>query len=416
MRLKSQIVVSAVAIAACLCLWVFFVPNAAATLAKLGPPGRALASVLPKKAVEPPVASAADGRAPAPAGAAPAGQGQGRGAGRNGPPIVVIQPVAIGTVNDQLNAIGSGEAIQSVVVTPQTSGIISEIRISSGQQVKKGQILARMNDEEQVIARDQAQVSVKSAEEKLQLYQNIKSAVSRMEVFDAQIVEENARLQLRNAELNLKRRDIVAPIDGIVGIVAVNVGDNVTTQTSVVSLDDRSEILVDFWVPQQFATALSVGHKVEASSVARQGELYQGTVEAIDNRIDQASRTIRVRAKIANGKDELRAGMSFAVSMRFDGEDFPAVNPLAVQWDSDGSFVWRMREKKVEKVRVRIIQRNPDAVLVQANLAKDESVIIEGLQRIRAGGEVRLASDFARDGGNAGANGAAAAAKPVVTQ
>jgi RND family efflux transporter MFP subunit len=414
MRLKSQIVVSIVAIAVCLCLWVFFVPNAGATLAKLGAPGRALAAVLPKKQTEPAVAAAGEGRTPTAGNAAPAGQN--RGAGRNGPPIVVTQPVVIGTVNDQLNAIGSGEAIQSVVVTPQTSGIISEIRIISGQQVKKGQILARMNDEEQVIARDQAQVSVKSAEEKLQLYQNIKSAVSRMEVFDAQIVEENAKLSLRNAELNLKRRDIVAPIDGIVGIVAVNVGDNVTTQTSVVSLDDRSQILVDFWVPQQFATALAVGHKVEASSVARQGELYQGTVEAIDNRIDPASRTVRVRAKIANGRDELRAGMSFAVSMRFDGEDFPAVNPLAVQWDSDGSFVWRMREKTVEKVRVRIIQRNPDTVLVQASLAKGEPVVIEGLQRVRAGGEVRLASEFARDGGNGAAAGAAAAAKPVVTQ
>ncbi|MDY6963878.1 MAG: efflux RND transporter periplasmic adaptor subunit, partial [Pseudomonadota bacterium] len=184
---------------------------------------------------------------------------------------------------------------------------------------------------------------------------------------------------------------IVAPIDGIVGIVAVNIGDNVTTTSNVVSIDNRSELLVDFWAPERFAVAVKPGMPVEASSVSRPGEVFNGTVEAVDNRVDPASRTIRIRAKIPNGDDALRAGMSFNVTMRFEGERFPAVDPLAVQWDSQGSFVWQVREDKSVKTRVRIIQRNPDLVLVEAELAEGDSVVTEGLQRVREGGTVRIA-------------------------
>lgn len=174
------------------------------------------------------------------------------------------------------------------------------------------------------------------------------------------------------------------------GIVAANVGDNVTTQSTIVSIDDRSEILVNFWAPERFATAIKVGMPVEATSISRPGETFTGEIEAVDNRVDEASRTIRIRAKFGNEKDELRAGMSFGVTMRFAGETYASVDPLAVQWDAEGSYVWRVTDNKSNKVRVQIVQRNPDAVLVKAELAEGEPVVIEGLQRVREGGAVRV--------------------------
>lgn len=174
------------------------------------------------------------------------------------------------------------------------------------------------------------------------------------------------------------------------GIVAANIGDNVTTQSTIVSIDDRSEILVNFWAPERFATAIKVGMPVEATSISRPGETFKGEIEAVDNRVDEASRTIRIRAKFGNEKDELRAGMSFGVTMRFAGETYASVDPLAVQWDAEGSYVWRVTDNKSNKVRVQIVQRNPDAVLVKAELAEGEPVVIEGLQRVREGGTVRV--------------------------
>ena len=69
------------------------------------------------------------------------------------------------------------------------------------------------------------------------------------------------------------------------------------------------------------------------------------------------------------------------------------VNPLAIQWSADGSFVWRVEDEKSQRVPVKIIQRNSDKVLVDAKLAKGDAVVIEGVQRLRDGGAVRLAGE-----------------------
>jgi RND family efflux transporter MFP subunit len=371
MRVWKQVGVSLAVVGAGLCLWGFYSPDARNVLASIG-----------------------IGKVPAPAvEVAAAGPSAGQNAGgnrRNGnATLVVTAPAKKGIVNDRLNAIGNGQAIQSVVVMPQVSGTLSEIRTAAGARVVKGQVLARLDDEEQVIERDKAQVALRSAIEKSSSYKNLKS-FSRLDVMDAHIAEEAAKLALSTAELNLKRRDIVAPIEGVAGIVAANVGDNVTTQSTIVSIDDRSEILVNFWAPERFATAIKVGMPVEATSISRPGETFTGEIEAVDNRVDEASRTIRIRAKFGNEKDELRAGMSFGVTMRFAGETYASVDPLAVQWDAEGSYVWRVTDNKSNKVRVQIVQRNPDAVLVKAELAEGEPVVIEGLQRVREGGAVRV--------------------------
>jgi RND family efflux transporter MFP subunit len=339
-------------------------------------------------------------------GGGASGQGEGaqggggrNGGGRNNAVLVVTQAVVQGVVNDRLNAIGTGDAIRSVAVTPQAMGTIREILIKSGDKVKQGQVLAKLDSEEQVIAKGQAEVALKSAIEKSNLYHNIKSSVARMDVFDAEIAEQGARLQLQAAELNLTRRNIVAPIDGIVGIVPVNVGDNVTTSTPIVTLDDRSEILVDYWVPERFANTVSVGQPVEVTSVARPGQAFSGEVQAVDNRIDAASRTLRIRAKIDNRADELRAGMSFNVSMKFAGDKYPAVDPVSVQWDSQGSFVWQVVDGKSHKVRVSIVQRNPDFVLVKAGIKDGDAIVTQGLQRVREGGPVRTGNELASNNG-----------------
>jgi RND family efflux transporter MFP subunit len=370
MRVWKQVGVSLAVVGAGLCLWGFYSPEARNVLASMG------LGKTPAGAIE--VATAGSPT------------GQNGGSRRNGnATLVVTAPVKKGTVNDRLNAIGNGQAIQSVVVMPQTSGTLSEIRTAAGARVVKGQVLARLDDEEQVIERDKAQVALRSAIEKSSSYKNLKS-VSRLDVMDAQIAEESAKLALSTAELNLRRRDIVAPIEGVAGIVAANIGDNVTTQSTIVSIDDRSEILVNFWAPERFATVIKVGMPVEATSISRPGETFKGEIEAVDNRVDEASRTIRIRAKFGNEKDELRAGMSFGVTMRFAGETYASVDPLAVQWDAEGSYVWRVTDNKSNKVRVQIVQRNPDAVLVKAELAESEPVVIEGLQRVREGGAVRV--------------------------
>jgi RND family efflux transporter MFP subunit len=402
MRIWTQLTISGAVLLAGLGGWVFASAEAGRTLISMGVP-ESLVSVLNGKALDPvsetagatPAAASASppaGNGGARAQAANPGSGQGAGRGQGQPTLIAARAVSIGTVNDRLSAIGSGEAIQSVIVMPQATGTIDEILVSSGERVTKGQVLVRLDEDEQVILRDQAAVLLRSAREKSESYRNLQS-FSRLDVLDAQIAAETAQLALTNAQLALKRRAVVAPIDGIVGIVAVNIGDNVTTTSNIVQLDNRSELLVDFWAPERFAVQVKHGMAVDAVSVSRPGQTFSGKVEAVDNRVDPASRTIRIRARIPNGEDNLRAGMSFDVVMRFAGETYPAVDPLSVQWDAQGSFVWQIIDNKSVKTRVRVVQRNPDAILVAAALKQGDKVATEGLQRVRDGGAVRVAGE-----------------------
>lgn len=387
MPLWKQLAISIALLFIGLCSWVYFSPGAGQALVSMGVPQSVVGLV-----AAPPEAEGQGGqRAQSGAQGGAQGQGQGQGNRRGGGQVILVatEAVAIGVVNDRLSAIGDGEAVEAVTVMPQASGMLDEILVSSGQKVSKGDIIARLDREEQVILRDQAAVALRSAKEKAESYRNLQS-FSRLDVLDAQIAEEQAQLQLTTAELNLKRRDIIAPIDGVIGIVGVSVGDNVTNSTAIVSLDNRSQLLVDFWAPERFAAAVTPGMPVEARSVSRPGHVFQGSVEAVDSRVDQASRTIRIRAKIDNPDDVLRAGMSFNVVMRFPGDQYAAVNPLAVQWDGEGSFVWQIVDNKSVKTRVTIVQRNSDQILVEASLKEGDVVAVEGLQRVREGGTVEL--------------------------
>ena len=377
MRVWKQLAVSAAVLLVGAGVCVRFVPGAGETLAAIGV-SHPLIDALSKPGAE---------------GGAGGERGNGRGQGGNNAILVMVRPSGTSVVNDRLNAIGNGEAIHSVTVTPTATGNLTEILVRSGEKVAQGQVIARLDSDDQKIAADQARLTRDSAREKVERYRNLSTAraVSAVDVRDAEIAMQTAELALKTAELDLKRRDIVAPSKGVVGIITVNVGDYVTTTTPIAVVDDRSEILVDFWVPERFANKISVEQPVTAFAIAQPGNQLDGAIHAIDNRLDQASRTLRVRARLENPDDKLRAGMSFSVTVAFDGDTYPTVDPLAIQWSSEGSYIWRVSGDKSEKVPVKIIQRNPDKVLVDAALKDGDEVVTEGVQRLRDGGAVRIA-------------------------
>ena len=311
---------------------------------------------------------------------------------------VVVKAAEQGKINDSLRAIGDGDAIRSVAVTPLVSGQIAEMLIKPGQRVKAGDVIATLDDDVEKIALQTAKVALESAANKLTRNEDLKKIISQAEYQDTQTAVETARLVAAAAQLAVERRVVRSPIDGIAGIVNADVGDYVTVSTPLVTIDDRSRLLVDFWVPERFTGVLKEGQEVAAKPIARPGKSFPGKIEAIDNRIDPASRTLHVRAAIENEGDALRAGQSFEVVVSLPGDNWPSVSPLAILWDADGSYVWRVTDdKKVERVSAAIIQRNQDDVLVDGDIKPGDRIIIEGLQQLRAGATVKIFGEKAND-------------------
>lgn len=371
----KQIVAALMILVAAVAAWARFYTGAPETLARWGMDWAVAAT--------PPAKRTASGLGPS-------------GSNRAGQIVsIVASPVGTATINDRLQAIGTGRANATVTVNPYSSGRLTELLVHSGTHVRKGDVIGRLDSETEVIARDRAQLTVEDARSKLDRVKSLRAsnAATPVAVADAEVTLANARLALRDAELALERRSIVAPIDGTVGILPIAAGNYVTSQSAIATLDDRSSILVDFWVPERFAAAIKVGAQLSATPLANPNQVYAGTVSAIDNHIDENSRTLLVKATIANPADSLRAGMSFQIGMRFPGETYPAVSPLAIQWGTNGAYVWAVAEGKAKRIPVRVIQRNTETVLIDAPFVSGDMVVTEGTQSVSESGDVRIAGE-----------------------
>lgn len=377
MKLWKQLLVSVVVIAVVLIAWAKLYPGADAVLSRYGIDWFSTAST--------DTAAPAGGQGSAPAG---------RRGGFSREALVVTAEAGTGTVNDRLTAIGTGQAVRTVSIRALVSGQIVDIPVVSGAHVAAGDVILRLDSAQEELDVERARLALDDAERKADRLESLfeQRAVSSVELDTARSEVREARVALRAAELALQRRTVTAPIAGSLGILAVNAGDYVTTSSDITTIDDRSQILVEFFVPEKFAARMVKGKTVIATAVARPGERFEGEIVAVDNRVDEASRTLRVQARIANDDDLLRAGMSFEVTLRFGGETYPSIHPLSVQWDSTGSYVWRVgSDNQAERMDVVIIQRSADRVLVKADIAEGDDIITEGVQSVRPGAKVRVA-------------------------
>lgn len=398
-----QIGISLALVAAAIAIWVTQVPSAmpwleqAGVLDRLGidPPsdGDAAAGAVPgaaAAAVRPGGAPAA-GRAAGPGGP-PGGGPPGRGGpgGPGGPVTVVAAPVEMRPLGDRLTAIGDAAALRTVTVAPQVSGLLTELPVASGSYVEAGSTIARIDDAAERIALDRARLLLADAEATLARLSALGTAATAVQRAEAELALRTAQLNVQDAELEVARRTIGAPISGWVGLIEVTPGDQVGPGTTLMRIDDRSEVVVQFRVPERFAPRLSPGDPVAALPLALPDTRLDGVVRALDSRVDEASRTLRVEAQVANPEDRLRPGMALRIEIGFEGEPVIAVDPRAIQWGSGGAFVWAVRDGRAERVSVRILRRDETAVLVAGDLTGGDPVVVEGAQGLRPGSEVVL--------------------------
>jgi RND family efflux transporter MFP subunit len=371
MNLLKQIFAGLAAVIAAVVIWAVYVPSAAPYLERAG--------IYALLGITPP---ASDGGA----------GGRGFDAGTS---QVIVRAAATEQVNAHVTAIGDGQAIRSVTVRAEATGLIREIAVEPGGYVEAGALVAELDTDAETIALERAQLMVADATGNMERLERLRGSgsVSAAQLREAELTLKTAELEVRQAEFDLERRRVVAPISGWAGLLEVDRGDRIGAQDPIVVITDRSSLQIDFRVPERFVAELSVGMPIEVTALAQPDEVLAGKIVALDNVVDRASRTLRVQGQIDNAGDSLRDGQAFSVALSFPGESLPSVDPLAIQWSGDGSFVWVARDGEAQRVPVVIRQRNADSVLVEGALEAGDLVIIEGVQTLRPGAPVEIVSD-----------------------
>ena len=305
---------------------------------------------------------------------------------------VTVAPSTHANDTVHLDMIGSGSARHSVVIFPAVAGEVAEVAFRTGQAVRAGQVLLRLVDRQQRLAADLAAAQVDAANALADRYEATRGsgAVPESVLDEARAALRGAKIELAQAQVAVADRVVYAPFSGIVGLSDIERGDRVTTDSALTTLDDRRVLLIDFELPEPYLARVALGHTISAVNPAYPARSFAGKVSEIDSRIDPLSRNVRMRAVVSNTADLLRPGMSFTVRLTMPGKTFVSVPELALQWGREGSFVWAVREGKSVQVAVRPVRRAAGRVLLDGALTNGETVVVEGVLRLREGRNVRV--------------------------
>ena len=325
-------------------------------------------------------------------------RGPGGPGGPGGPPggggatTVVLTPIDMQPFEDVFRAIGGSEAFNSATVTSDVSGRIVEINLAPNERVSQGDILVQLDARAATLSLETAQSELEQASDTLARYERLQqygnSTVSDVTISEAKLAQSLAQANVGQAELTLENLTIRAPISGALGLSDANVGDYISANSEIVTIDDSSALLVEFELPERSVGFLSIGRAVSLETPSLTGRFFQGEITSYDSRIDAVTRTVTVKAWVENPEEILWPGMTFTARLTNLSDPMLVVPTTAITWSRDGASIWFEDEGKAQSTPVTILFRRDESVWLDAELPADTMVITEGAHKLRAGSEI----------------------------
>lgn len=318
------------------------------------------------------------------------------------PTAVTTVKVKAQTWQPVLSAVGSLKAVQGVTVTTDLAGIVSEIAFESGKAVKKGDLLVKLDTQ-------QEDAQVRSAEAKLTLAKSdierkrdliVKKAIAESDLDTAQSQLTQAQAAVAEMKAVVSRKRLTAPFDGLVGIRQVDLGQYLNPGAAIAPLQSLDPIYVEFAMPQQHFEMLAVGKKLRVGVTGLAGERFDAEITAIDSQVDVNTRNVMVQGTVRNPDHKLRPGMFADVEVLLpDKEGVLAIPTSSIAYAPYGDSVYVVREKtgadgktakEVEQRFVTLGPKRGDQVSVVKGLKDGDEVVSAGVFRLRPGAAVQV--------------------------
>ena len=354
----------------------------AGILSGCGPKGDATAAAQKPEAAKPAdAAKAAD--AAKPAAPAPAAKGL----------PVKAETVKISNVADDVSAVGSLLAEESVIIRPEIDGRIVALHFQEGQAVAAGARLVSIDSTEYEAQAAAQRADLKTEEQRLARTQDLyeKKFISK-DALDVQ-VGNVARLKAHvdEAESRTAKTIIRAPFAGILGLRQVSPGAYVKAGNDIVRLENVSSIKVDFRIPENYLSKIRPNQEIAVKLDAYPGEEFKGRVYAVEPVVDERTRTIAMRARIPNNRFKLKPGMFVRVAVTLDNRPNAVIIPEEAIWpQGKSSFVYRVVDGKAMLTKVEIGNRSPGSVEILKGLAANDLVITDGQMKLKDGAPVSV--------------------------
>ena len=303
-------------------------------------------------------------------------------------PGVIVSEARIQPFPLSAEALGNARANEAVDVRPELTAAITAILFEEGQAVSKGDVLLRLENSEPLADLAAAKAALVDSSSQYrrseELFKTKVVSASQLEQLEAKRDADAAAVNA--AEARLAQTVIRAPFDGRLGLRRVSLGSIVSPGTIITTLDDTSQIKLDFDVPEVFLSRLQKGLTVTARNAAWPEIEFQGEVISIDTRVDPVSRTITVRALLPNSDARLMPGMFLTVSLLKDDVEALMIPEQAIVPERSKQYVFLLGpDNIVERREVRTGRRRPGQIEVLQGLVAGDLVIAEGTQRVKPG-------------------------------
>ncbi|RUO48292.1 efflux transporter periplasmic adaptor subunit [Pseudidiomarina aquimaris] len=309
---------------------------------------------------------------------------------------VKVTEAAVQPFRDIIEALGTAQANESVVITAQTQDKVIAVHFNDGQTVQAGDLLVELDAREELARVQELKFRLAEANRQYQRLQDLRkqNAASAQQVETQDVIVKEIVAQLEVAEAQLAQKQISAPFDGRLGIRQISVGSLVSPGQQITTLDDITPIKLDFSVPELFFASLAVGQQVTARSGAYPDRDFTGTIRSIDSRVDPLTRSIMVRAEVPNNEGLLRPGMLLRVQLLRSVDSVLQLPERAVVPLDTRHFVYVVGDDNIAKERqITIGRRKPGIVEVISGIEPGERVVSDGLVRMRDGIAVTIKED-----------------------
>ena len=323
------------------------------------------------------------------------------------PQTVTVASVTATRWETTLNAVGSLEAVQGVVVTAELPGKIVRLELESGAQVKAGQLLVQQDISVEAAqlrsAQSDAALSLKNLERARELV--AQQVIPRATFDERNSRHERAVAQVALIQATIAKKTIRAPFSGRLGIRQANLGEVLDSGQPIISLQSLDPIYVNFQLPQQEVGKLSPGLKVRVGIESLEGDIMEGVVTAMNPEVDSRSRNITIQATLDNPDERLRPGMFATVALILpDQREVLTIPATAVAYApySDSVFVVESGgqavasdQKVLRQQFVQLGEQRGDFVVVAQGLEAGQTVVSAGVFKLRNGQSVAIDNQLA---------------------
>lgn len=311
------------------------------------------------------------------------------------PPVVEVAVVERGTVDEGLALVGQLEADESVMLRPETSGVVAGVEFAEGQEVAKGALLFRLRDDEQRARLREAQAQIALTDQAWRRAQALAGervlSAAELDLATANRAAAHARVDL--ARVELERMTIRAPFAGVLGSRLVSPGDRVTDETDLVQIDAIAALKLAFPIPEPIVEWVRPGMPFTVSVAPFPGEHFPGTVYFAAPALDPRNRQLLLKGTVPNPQRRLRPGLFANVQLETARQENVLVAPeSAVVYETQGTFVWRIgADGTAERVSVELGLRRDGRVEVKSGLAAGDRVVSAGTNKVVPGRPVQVA-------------------------